>query len=53
MGGLGRRRVIPEWGQARMIEKLDDLYRELLTARGVDIPCGRPTIELQASEGRS
>ena len=52
MGELGRDRVVPEWGQARMIEKLDLLYRELLAARGVDIPRGRPTIELQASEGR-
>jgi glycosyltransferase involved in cell wall biosynthesis len=38
MGRRGRRKVVPEFGVERMIEKLEAVYRELLEAKGIPVP---------------
>jgi glycosyltransferase involved in cell wall biosynthesis len=38
MGRQGRRKVVPEFGVERMIQKLETLYRELLQEKGIPLP---------------
>ena len=43
MGRRGHEKVVPEFGVDRMIEKLENLYRELLQEKGILTPCLSPT----------
>jgi len=45
MGAWGRRRVVPAFGVERMVEKLEALYRELLTEKAVAPAPLHPNIE--------
>jgi glycosyltransferase involved in cell wall biosynthesis len=50
MGRRGRERVVPEFGVGRMIEKLENLYRELLAAKGIAVsPAGLVVREISLS----
>lgn len=35
LGRAGRRKAVPDWGARRMVEKLEGLYCELLSAKGL------------------
>ena len=38
LGATGRERVVPRYRVERLVDDIDELYRELLTARGVALP---------------
>jgi glycosyltransferase involved in cell wall biosynthesis len=38
LGATGRERVVPRYRVERLVDDIDELYRELLTARGLGLP---------------
>ena len=38
LGETGRERVVPRYRVERLVDDVDELYRELLTARGLALP---------------
>ena len=38
LGAAGRERVVPRYRVERLVDDIDELYRELLTARGLAVP---------------